>query len=205
MIAELAKEYPTDEILNKGNLAIARAAAIELQQKQPARAVDALEPARIFELGSGPIEPVDFWPLYLRGEAYRDLHDSAKALIEYQKIADHRGTRPTSPFYVLARLGSRTGLRGTGRQHQSAGSLPALFCFLEGRRSRDSTLEASQGGVWEARLKSFACSFYQSRGASLQVVKNSVLARQKGRARLSVGPYPIELTRFVSAACLCAL
>jgi tetratricopeptide (TPR) repeat protein len=65
-----------------------------------------LEPARRYELGGGPTAPVDFWPLYLRGEAYLDLHDPAKALIEYQKIADHRGLNPTSPLYVLARLGT---------------------------------------------------------------------------------------------------
>jgi serine/threonine protein kinase/tetratricopeptide (TPR) repeat protein len=105
LIADLAKEFPADTILNKGGLAIARA-SIELQRKQPARAVDALESARPFELGSGPTAPLDFWPIYLRGEAYFDLHDSAKALTEYQKISDHRGISPTSPLYVLARLGA---------------------------------------------------------------------------------------------------
>jgi predicted Zn-dependent protease len=105
MIADLAKENPTDTVLNNAVLAVDRA-ALELQRKQPARAVDALEPARRYELAGGPGAPVDFWPLYLRGQAYLDLHDPAKALVEYQKIADHRGLSPTSPLYVLARLGA---------------------------------------------------------------------------------------------------
>lgn len=79
-------------------------AAIELQRKQPAKAVDALESARPYELGGGPTAPLDFWPIYLRGQAYIDLHDGAKALAEYQRIADHRGLAPTSPLYALARL-----------------------------------------------------------------------------------------------------
>jgi tetratricopeptide (TPR) repeat protein/predicted Ser/Thr protein kinase len=102
LIADLAKEYPDNRTL-KAELATARAAG-ELQRKQPARAIEALESARAFELGAGPTAPVDFWPLYLRGEAYFDLHDTGKALAEYQKIADHRGIQPTSPWYVLARL-----------------------------------------------------------------------------------------------------
>jgi len=115
MIADSAKENPTDTVLNNAQLAVARA-ALELQRKQPARAVEALEPARRYELAGGPTAPVDFWPLYLRGEAYLDLHDPAKALIEYQKIADHRGLNPTSPLYVLARLGTA---RAYGQQRDS--------------------------------------------------------------------------------------
>jgi tetratricopeptide (TPR) repeat protein len=50
--------------------------------------------------------PSNSGPLYLRGEAYLDQRDGAKALAEFQKIADHRGHAPTSPLYSLARLGS---------------------------------------------------------------------------------------------------
>jgi serine/threonine protein kinase/tetratricopeptide (TPR) repeat protein len=105
LIADLAKEYPSDTMLNKGGLAVAQA-TIELQRKHPAEAVKALESAKAYEMGGGPTAFLDFWPIYLRAEAYVDLHDSAKALAEYQKIADHRGLTPTSPLYVLARLGA---------------------------------------------------------------------------------------------------
>jgi serine/threonine protein kinase/tetratricopeptide (TPR) repeat protein len=115
MIADSAKENPTDTVLNNAQLAVARA-ALELERKQPARAVEALETAKRYELAGGPTAPVDFWPLYLRGEAYLDLHDPARALIEYQTIADHRGLFPTSPLYVLARLGTA---RAYGQQKDS--------------------------------------------------------------------------------------
>jgi serine/threonine protein kinase/tetratricopeptide (TPR) repeat protein len=105
MITALARQDPNNTMFNNGLVAVVRA-AIELQEKQPARAVAALEPARALEEGGGPTAPVEFWPLYLRGEAYLDERDGAKALAEFQKIADHRGHAPTSPLYSLARLGS---------------------------------------------------------------------------------------------------
>jgi eukaryotic-like serine/threonine-protein kinase len=126
MIADLAKENPTDTVLNNAQLAVARA-ALELQRKQPARAVEALEPARRYELAGGPIAPVDFWPLYLRGEAYLDLHDPAKALVEYQKIADHRGLSPTSPLYVLARLGTARAYAQQGDSNKARAAYQDFF------------------------------------------------------------------------------
>src|SRR6202140_2497680 len=105
LMGDLAKEYPSDTPLNKGGLALVRA-TVELQRKRPAEAVNALESARAYELGAGPMAALDYWALYLRAGAYSDLHDYAKALAEYQKIADHRGMNPTSALYVLARLGA---------------------------------------------------------------------------------------------------
>jgi tetratricopeptide (TPR) repeat protein len=105
LITELALQNPDDITLSKGGIPVVRA-AIELQRKKPARAIEFLELARPFEMGSGPSAPVDYWVLYLRGEAYVDSHDYEKAIAEYQKIADHRGLNPVSPLYALARLGS---------------------------------------------------------------------------------------------------
>jgi serine/threonine protein kinase/tetratricopeptide (TPR) repeat protein len=128
MIGDSAKENPTDTVLNNAQLAVARA-ALELQRKQPARAVDALETARPYELGGGPTAPVDFWAPYLRGEAYLDLHDPAKALIEYQKIADHRGLHPTSPLYVLARLGTARAYGQQGDSNKARAAYQDFFAF----------------------------------------------------------------------------
>jgi serine/threonine protein kinase/tetratricopeptide (TPR) repeat protein len=105
IISDLLKTYPADEVINKGVVPLIRA-ALALHQKQPQRAIEALEPARTFEMGSGPTAALDFWPLYLRARAYSELHDTTNALAEYQKIADHRGISPTSPLYALARLGA---------------------------------------------------------------------------------------------------
>jgi serine/threonine protein kinase/tetratricopeptide (TPR) repeat protein len=128
LIADLAKQDPSNAVLNKGLLAVARA-GVELQRKQPAQAVEALEPAKLFELGGGPTAPVDFWVFYLRGEAYLDLHDPAKALAEYQKIADHRGLSPTSPLYVLARLGTARAYAQRGDNAKARTGYQDFFAF----------------------------------------------------------------------------
>jgi tetratricopeptide (TPR) repeat protein len=128
LIADLAKEYPSDTMLNKGGLAVAQA-TIELQRKHPAEAVKALESAKAYEMGGGPTAVLDFWPIYLRAEAYVDLHDSAKALTEYQKIADHRGLTPTSPLYVLARLGAARTYALQGDSAKARAAYQDFFAF----------------------------------------------------------------------------
>jgi eukaryotic-like serine/threonine-protein kinase len=127
-IADLAIQYPDDAILNKAELAVARA-GFELQRKKPTSAIEVLEAVRPFEMGSGPSAPVDFWPLYLRGEAYFDLHDYGKALAEYQKIADHRGLNPVSPLYVLARLGAGRAYALQGDAAKAKAAYQDFFAF----------------------------------------------------------------------------
>ena len=101
---ELVTQYPTDTLLTKVDVADSRA-AIELQRKQPEKAIAALEVSTPYELGNGPAG-ANYFPMYLRAAAYLKMNDGAKALVEYQKILDHRGIDVLSPFYPLARLGA---------------------------------------------------------------------------------------------------
>ncbi len=100
---ELAAQYPTDTLLNKVTLAGTKAAA-EMQRNQPQKAIDALEATVPYELGSGAVG-ANYIPMYFRGMAYLKLKDGSKALVEYQKILDHRGIDVLSIFYPLAHLG----------------------------------------------------------------------------------------------------
>jgi tetratricopeptide (TPR) repeat protein len=142
-IADLAVQYPNDTVLNKAELAVARA-AIELQRKKPASAIEVLEVARPFEMGSGPSAPVDFWPLYLRGEAYVELHDYGKALAEYQKIADHRGLNPASLLYVLARLGAGRAFALQGDTGKAKAAYQDFFAFWKDADSDIPTLKQAK-------------------------------------------------------------
>ncbi|HKS95292.1 MAG TPA: tetratricopeptide repeat protein, partial [Terriglobia bacterium] len=103
LIGELAKEFPTDTILNSVSIPVARA-IIEIGRNDPAKAIAALESARPYDLG-GPPYGADYWPMYIRGEAYLRARDGAKAAAEYQKILDHRGIDPLNLLYTLAHLG----------------------------------------------------------------------------------------------------
>jgi serine/threonine protein kinase/tetratricopeptide (TPR) repeat protein len=103
-VDEIARQFPDNTLVNKVELGVDRA-AIELQRDQPQRAIAALEPAVPYDLGSGPNGAV-YFPIHFRGAAYLKAGDGAKALIEYQKILDHRGVDPLSVFYPLAHLGA---------------------------------------------------------------------------------------------------
>jgi len=103
LIADLAREFPTDTLLNSVWLPVARA-TIQIKADQPGQAVDTLEAAAPYEFGSPPNGAV-YWPMYVRGEAYLQLRNGEKAATEYQKILDHRGIAPNSSLYSLARLG----------------------------------------------------------------------------------------------------
>ena len=99
----LAKEFPTDTFMKAVWIPVARATN-QIRADQPGPAVDTLEAAAPYEMGSPPLG-ASYWPMYVRGEAYLRLRNGAKAATEYQKILDRRGIDPSSQLYPLARLG----------------------------------------------------------------------------------------------------
>jgi eukaryotic-like serine/threonine-protein kinase len=103
LIGEVAKDSPTDTILNSVTIPVAQA-VIEIQQNNPTKAIEMLEPARPYDLGAGP-DGANSSSMYVRGQAYLLAHDGAKAAAEFQNILDHRGIDPTGLLYTLAHLG----------------------------------------------------------------------------------------------------
>jgi hypothetical protein len=77
------------------------AAALALAQHDPARARAVLEPVRRYDRAPS----AEFWPAYLRGQAYLQLNDGAAAAAEFRGILDHRGEVPVTLLYPLAYLG----------------------------------------------------------------------------------------------------
>lgn len=100
---ELVRQYPTDTLLNKVWVPVVQSLT-DLQHNQPAQAVERLEAATPYELGSEP-DSAGYSVNYLRGEAFLRLKQGAKAAAEYQKILDHRGTAPLDVSYNLSHLG----------------------------------------------------------------------------------------------------
>ena len=62
-------------------------------------------PARGIQTASRDEAAAEFWPQYLRGQAYLKLGRGAEAAAELQKILEHRGYAPLSVLYPLAQLG----------------------------------------------------------------------------------------------------
>ena len=102
IIDELQHEFPSDGLLNSGRAPIVRA-IIALHAGRPADAISALELARMYERGSGPSN-LRYAPFYLRGQAYLQMGDGAKATAEFQEILDHRGSISTSELYPMSKL-----------------------------------------------------------------------------------------------------
>jgi serine/threonine protein kinase/tetratricopeptide (TPR) repeat protein len=97
---ESQKRFPKDTTNNFLILPMTRA-LLQLNMGNTAQALTALQPAMRFELG----QYASFWLTYVRGQIYLRQKSGKEAAAEFQKILDHRGVDPLSPFYPMAHLG----------------------------------------------------------------------------------------------------
>jgi hypothetical protein len=97
---ELGSRFSTATLTTRIQLPVT-AAAVALQQGEPARALELLEPVKPYDHAPAS----EFWPAYLRGQAYLQLKDGPSAAVQFRSIVDHRGEAPTSTLYPLAHLG----------------------------------------------------------------------------------------------------
>jgi serine/threonine protein kinase/Tfp pilus assembly protein PilF len=99
----LSQQFPNDIWLSSYWLPSIRA-AIEIERKNPARAIQALEISKPYELGGDPITLDTLYPVYLRGQAYLMQKNGGDAVAEFQKIIDHRGRVTNGALGALAHL-----------------------------------------------------------------------------------------------------
>ena len=103
---DLAHRFPLNTMINRYWLP-AIDASIEIGRNNPAKALERLQTATRYELGTpAPQFEVggSLYPAYMRGQAYLSLHQGAEAVSEFQKFLDHRGIALNSPLGALARL-----------------------------------------------------------------------------------------------------
>jgi tetratricopeptide (TPR) repeat protein/tRNA A-37 threonylcarbamoyl transferase component Bud32 len=106
LAGDLETRFPEDTSVQFNYLPVLHAAAA--LPKQPSKALEALQINIPYEqavpqswfFGSFGV----LYPVYLRGLAYLDEHDGAKAAAEFQKIIEHHGLVALDPIGVLARL-----------------------------------------------------------------------------------------------------
>jgi eukaryotic-like serine/threonine-protein kinase len=96
---DLAKRFPLSTFRNKVDIPVILA-LVENHLGKPAQAVELLQACSRYELG----EYAALAPVYVRGEAYLQMHEGKKAAEEFQKIRDYRGVDPFD--FPLANLGS---------------------------------------------------------------------------------------------------
>ena len=107
MADDLHKENPLNTMINGYWLPTIRA-AVEINRKNPEKAIQILEAASLYELGN-PLPSLAFgatlYPVYLRGQAYLLLGQGSAAGAEFQKYVDHKSMVNSYPLGALARLG----------------------------------------------------------------------------------------------------
>jgi serine/threonine protein kinase/predicted Zn-dependent protease len=118
----LSKDYPSNTVLNSYWLPAIRA-AIDIERGSPGRAVELLQAASPYELGSAPPLPQGtIYPAYVRGDAYLLAHDGAAAAAEFRKLLDHQGIVQNFPTGALAvlQLGRAYALSGDTTKARTA-------------------------------------------------------------------------------------
>ncbi len=119
---DLAASNPCHTLIQSVLVPIVRA-GVELGRLQPQRAIEHLEGVAPYELGF----IAAFAPVYLRGQSYLMLGAPRDAAGQFQRILDHRGTDPFSPFHAVASVGLARACAAAGNV---AASLQTYEAFL---------------------------------------------------------------------------
>jgi serine/threonine protein kinase/Flp pilus assembly protein TadD len=130
LIEDFSKRYPKDTLVIGIWLPVIRA-MLELQRENAAQAIELLKAAGRYEAAA------EFWPQYVRGQAYLRLKSGREAAAEFQKILDHRGEAPLSPLFPLAQLGLAQASALAG---DATGSRKAYQDFLTLWKDADADL-----------------------------------------------------------------
>jgi serine/threonine protein kinase/Tfp pilus assembly protein PilF len=103
-------------------------AAIEIDRKNPAKAIEFLEGV-LYESGQGgDVEyGVMYYPAYVRGQAYLQLHQGAEAATEFHKLIDHPSMLANNPLFVLAHLGLARALEMQGQRDKAREAYQEFF------------------------------------------------------------------------------
>jgi tetratricopeptide (TPR) repeat protein/predicted Ser/Thr protein kinase len=104
---DLGKQFPEDTVVQFNYLPTIHA-QLALSRNDSSKAIEALQAAAPYELGSpisgGAFSPA-LYPVYVRGKAYLAGHQGDETAAEFQKILDQRGVVQNEPIGALAHLG----------------------------------------------------------------------------------------------------
>ena len=102
---DLDRRFPESTVVQFGHLPFVRA-RLALNRRDPARALEILQPAASYELGWQCPSTVGFcgslYVIYTRGQAYMAARREGEAAAEFQKIIDHIGVVSNDPTIVVA-------------------------------------------------------------------------------------------------------
>src|SRR4030095_3803108 len=119
IVNKLQEKHPEHTIINSVLAPIVRA-GIALARERPAEAIEHLQMVEPYELGFAAV----LAPIYLRAQSYLMLGSGSEAAQQFQRLLDHRGSEPFSPFYPVAPL-------GVARAEASIGNIKASLKSYE--------------------------------------------------------------------------
>ena len=108
------------------------AAALAVRQGDFSRAIELLDPVKEYDRAPA----AEFWPAYLRGEAYLGLRSGPAAAEQFRSILEHRGAAPTSPLYALAHRGAARAAALTGDRAAARALYDQFFALWSGADNR---------------------------------------------------------------------
>jgi Tfp pilus assembly protein PilF len=105
-VDDLSRRFPEDTVVQFNYLPTVNA-VLQINAGNPAKAIQILEAARPYELGSPSNISISLsmYPVYVRGLAYLSAKQGPQAAAEFQKLLAHRGIVQTEPIGSLAQLG----------------------------------------------------------------------------------------------------
>jgi len=135
---DLAYRFPQDTVVQLNYLPTVKA-LLEINAGNPAKAIDLLEAARPYELGSPSniSMSLSMYPVYVRGLAYLAAKRSADSASEFEKLLAHPGIVQTEPIGALAHLGLA---RARDQQGDAAKAAAAYQDFLKLWKDADSDI-----------------------------------------------------------------
>ena len=124
LVNELNKQPMLGTALNEVVLPTIRA-AVDLNRKNPAAAIEELRRAIPYDLGAESAGTT----LYYRGLAYLELKSGKEAAAQFRKILDNRGVATVDVYWPLARLGLARAYTQTGDTEKSLAQYRELLNF----------------------------------------------------------------------------
>jgi len=117
LASRVSKAEPLDTLTSRMELPAERAAA-DLNRRDFEGALRELEIAKPYDFSRATA----LMTIYLRGVAYLGAKRPQEAAGEFQRILDHRGVLPNSPYVAMSQLGLarayvQTGDKDTARHH----------------------------------------------------------------------------------------
>jgi serine/threonine protein kinase/tetratricopeptide (TPR) repeat protein len=145
-IADLLKSRLPEDTIVKFNYLPSIYAAIALDDRDPARAIEFLKSATPYELGLAGSTSYStyFYPVYLRGQAYLAANQGDAAAREFEKILAWPGVVANEPIGALAHLGLGRARKMSGRTAEARSSYGEFLALWKAADSGFPLLAAAR-------------------------------------------------------------